>query len=264
TCDILVSPKKKGSVNIPGVCGIVDGSVIPGYYGIEAGQSAVGDIFLWVVEKIAPDRYGKNTDAKFINLDKEASKQKPGEHGLLALDWNHGNRTILVDVRLSGLIVGQTLHTELHEIYRALIEATAFGALTIINRIQEYSIIIKDIVNCGGLAAKSPFLMQTYADILGRPMKVSRSDQTPALGAAVFGAVAAGKEKSGYQAVEEAQDKMTGVKKVYHPNSEHHKVYKKIYPLYKKLHDAFGTKEWKGNLYHVMKDLIALREAQRS
>ncbi len=264
TCDILVSPRKKGSVNIPGVCGIVDGSVIPGYYGIEAGQSAVGDIFLWFVEKIAPDRYGKNTDEKFINLDKQAFRQKPGEHGLLALDWNHGNRTILVDVRLSGLIVGQTLHTEPHEIYRALIEATAFGALNIINRIQEYSITIKDVVNCGGLAAKSPFLMQTYADILGRPMKVSRSDQTPALGAAVFGAVAAGKEKSGYQSVEEAQDKMTGVKKVYHPNSKHHEVYKKIYPLYKKLHDAFGTKEWKGNLYHVMKDLIALREAQRS
>ncbi|MFW6140035.1 MAG: ribulokinase [Acidobacteriota bacterium] len=263
TCDILVSAKQKGSVNIPGVCGVVNGSVIPGYYGIEAGQSAVGDIFLWFVEKIVPDRYGKNVDEKFINLEKEASKQKPGEHGLLALDWNHGNRTILVDVRLSGLLLGQTLHTEPHEIYRALIEATAFGALAIINRIQEYNISIKEIVNCGGLAAKRPFLMQTYADILGRPMKVSRSDQTPALGAALFGAVAAGKEKSGYQNVEEAQDKMTGVKKVYHPHPEHHEIYHKIYVLYKNLHDAFGTKEWRGTLYHVMKDLIALREAQR-
>jgi len=263
TCDIMVHAKQKGTINIPGVCGIVDGSVVPGYYGIEAGQSAVGDIFLWFVEKIAPDRYGRTVDKKFMNLDKEASEQKPGEHGLLALDWNHGNRTVLVDVRLSGLLVGQSLHTEPHDIYRALIEATAFGALTIINRIQEYGVSIKDIVNCGGLAAKSPFLMQTYADILGRPMKVSRSDQTPALGAALFGAVAAGEEESGYRTVEEAQNKMTSVKKVYQPDLDHHDIYKKIYSLYKKLHDAFGTKEWRGNLYNVMKDLIALRERQR-
>ncbi len=263
TCDILVHPKERGSLNIPGVCGIVDSSVLPGYYGIEAGQSAVGDIFLWFVEKLAPDRYGKTVDEKFKGLEKEASKQKPGEHGLVALDWNHGNRTILVDVRLSGLLVGQTLHTEPHEIYRALIEATAFGALTIINRIQEYGVSIKDIVNCGGLAAKSPFLMQTYADILGRPMKVSRSDQTPALGAAIFGAVASGEEKSGYKNVEQAQKKMTGVKKVYHPNPEHHEVYKKMFAVYKTLHDSFGTKEWTGNLFDVMKDLIELRETQR-
>jgi L-ribulokinase len=263
TCDILVSPKKKGPISIPGVCGIVDGSVIPGYYGIEAGQSAVGDIFLWYVEKLAPDRYGKTVDEKFKNLEAEALKQKPGEHGLLALDWNNGNRTILVDVRLNGLLIGQTLHTEPHEIYRALVEATAFGALTIINRIQEYGVSINEIINCGGLAAKSPFLMQVYADILGRPMKVSRSDQTPALGAALFGAVAAGAEKSGYKSVEEAQKKMTGVKKITNPDPRHHKIYQKMYTLYKKLHDAFGTKEWTGNLYNVMKDLIDLREKQR-
>ncbi|HHF51346.1 MAG TPA: hypothetical protein ENL46_01490, partial [Candidatus Aminicenantes bacterium] len=263
TCDILVSAKEKGPINIPGVCGIVDGSVIPGYYGIEAGQSAVGDIFLWYVEKLVPDRYGKTVDEKFKNLESEALKQRPGEHGLLALDWNNGNRTILADVRLNGLLIGQTLHTEPHEIYRALIEATAFGALTIINRIQEYGVSIKEIINCGGLAAKSPFLMQVYADILGRPMKVSRSDQTPALGAALFGAVAAGEEKSGYKSIEEAQKKMTGVKKITNPNPKHHEIYQKMYALYKKLHDAFGTKEWTGSLYNVMKDLIDLRETQR-
>jgi L-ribulokinase len=263
TCDILVSAKEKGPINIPGVCGIVDGSVIPGYYGIEAGQSAVGDIFWWYVEKLVPDRYGKTIDEKFKNLEAETLKQKPGEHGLIALDWNNGNRTILVDVRLNGLLIGQTLHTEPHEIYRALIEATAFGALTIINRIQEYNVTIKEIINCGGLAAKSPFLMQVYADILGRPMKVSRSDQTPALGAALFGAVAAGAEKSGYTSVEEAQKKMTGISKVTDPDPGCHEVYQKMYALYKKLHDAFGTKEWKGSLYNVMKDLINLREAQR-
>jgi L-ribulokinase len=165
TCDIMVSPHETKLSDIPGVCGIVDGSVMPDYFGIEAGQSAVGDIFLWFVNNLVPEKYGKTVDEKFENLTIEAEKQKVGEHGLLALDWNNGNRTILVDVRLSGLLLGQTLHTKPHEIYRALIEATAFGALTIINRIEEYGVQVKEIVNCGGLASKSPFLMQIYADI---------------------------------------------------------------------------------------------------
>lgn len=264
TCDIMVSPKHKGFADIPGVCGIVDGSVLPGYYGIEAGQSAVGDIFLWFVNHLVPVKYGKSSDDKFMNLEIEASKQKPGEHGLLALDWNNGNRTILVDVRLSGLIIGQTLHTQAHEIYRALIEATAFGALTIIDRIREYGVSVEEIVNCGGLASKNPFLMQTYADIIDRPMKVSRSDQTPALGAAIFGAVAAGKELSGYSTVEEAQAVMTGTKEVfYKPRGESRRVYRELFRLYSQLHDAFGTSAWSGALHNVMKDLISIRERQR-
>ncbi len=263
TCDIMVSPKDTGLADIPGVCGIVDGSVLPGYYGIEAGQSAVGDIFLWFVHHLVPDKYGKTVEERFKNLETAASRQKPGEHGLVALDWNNGNRTILVDVRLSGLLIGQTLHTEAHEIYRALIEATAFGALTIINRIEEYGVAVRDIVNCGGLAIKNPFLMQIYADITGRPMKVSRSEQTCALGAAIFGAVAAGKESSGFSSVEEAQNAMTGTKEVFEPNMENHKVNQEMFQLYTQLHDAFGRKEWSGTLCHVMKALIALRERQR-
>jgi L-ribulokinase len=263
TCDIMVSPKHKGFADIPGVCGIVDGSVLPGYYGIEAGQSAVGDIFLWFVNHLVPDKYGKSIDEKFKNLEVEASKQRPGEHGLLALDWNNGNRTILVDVRLSGLIIGQTLHTQAHEIYRALIEATAFGALTIINRIREYGVAVEEIVNCGGLASKNPFLMQIYADIIGRPMKVSRSDQTPALGAAIFGAVAAGKELSGYARVEEAQQVMTGTKETYEPIGEYRHIYRELFKLYSQLHDAFGTSAWSGALHNVMKDLISIRQRQR-
>ena len=263
TCDIMVSPRQAGLADIPGVCGIVDGSVLPDYYGIEAGQSAVGDIFLWFVNHLVPEKYGRTPDEKFKNLEVEAAKQKPGEHGLLALDWNNGNRTILVDVRLSGLILGQTLHTEPHEMYRALIEATAFGALTIVKRIEEYGADVSEIVNCGGLASKNPFLMQIYADILGRPMKVSRSDQTPALGAAIFGAVAAGPEASGYASVEEAQAAMTGIREVYEPDMESHAVYTEMYGLYRTLHDAFGTPDWTGSLFHVMKDLIALRERQR-
>jgi L-ribulokinase len=263
TCDIMVSPKHKGFEDIPGVCGIVDGSVLPGYFGIEAGQSAVGDIFLWFVSSLVPESYGKTAEEIFRKLEPEASKQKPGEHGLLCLDWNNGNRTILVDVRLSGLIIGQTLHTKAPEIYRALIESTAFGALTIINRIEEYGVTVNEIVNCGGLASKNPFLMQVYADIIGRPMKVSRSDQAPALGAAIFGAVAAGKQLSGFSCIEEAQRIMTGIKEVYEPNEKHKEVYQELYRLYRQLHDAFGTRQWSGSLYNVMKDLIAIREKQR-
>jgi L-ribulokinase len=260
TCDMMVRPNREALADIPGVCGIVDGSVLPGYFGIEAGQSAVGDIFLWFVNHLVPDSYGKSLDEKFVNLDKAAAAQKPGGHGLLALDWNNGNRTILVDVRLSGLLLGQTLHTEAHEIYRALVEATAFGALTIIRRIEEYGVPVKEIVNCGGLAVKSPFLMQVYADITGRPMKVSRSDQTCALGASLFGAVAAG----AFPDVAAAQQAMCGVRaRVYTPDPANHEVYGQIYHLYRRLHDAFGTQDWSGQLNGVMKQLIAIREKQR-
>jgi L-ribulokinase len=166
-------------------------------------------------------------------------------------------------VRLSGLLLGQTLHSEAHEIFRALIEATAYGALTIINRIAEYGVPVSEVVNCGGLAAKMPLLMQIYADVTGRPMKISRSDQTPALGAAIFGAIAAGKENSGYESIEQAQQAMTGIKEVYNPIPENHEIYKELYALYRQLHDAFGTQQWSGKLFNVMKDLLVIRDKQR-
>ena len=264
TCDVMVWPNKEKLADIPGVCGIVDGSVMGGYFGIEAGQSAVGDIFLWFVNNLVPDSYGKSPDEKFETLGRLASELKPGESGLLALDWNNGNRTILVDVRLSGLILGQTLHTQPHEMYRALIEGTAYGALAIIDRIAENGVEIEEVVNCGGLAAKNALLMQIYADITGRPMKISRSEQTPALGAGIFAAVAAGKSSGGYENVEEAQKYMTGTDKSYEPIEENHQVYKKLYTLYKQLHDAFGTKEWQGGMYNVMKDLLEIRDKVRA
>ncbi|MFA7421239.1 MAG: ribulokinase [Melioribacteraceae bacterium] len=263
TCDIMISPNGKKLNDIPGVCGIVDGSVMNNYFGIEAGQSAVGDIFLWFVNNLVPESYGKTQEEKFKNLESEASKLKPGETGLLALDWNNGNRTILVDVRLGGLLLGQTLHTQPHEIYRALIEATAFGALAIIDRIEEYGVPIKEVVNCGGLASKNPLLMQIYADIANRPMKISSSDQTPALGAAMFSAVAAGKNYGGYDSVEEAQKYMTGTGNVFNPILENVDVYKKLYKLYKQMHDGFGTKDWNGNMYNVMKELLDIRDEVR-
>ncbi len=252
TCDMMVVPVGQPLADVPGLCGIVNGSILPGYYGLEAGQSAVGDIFNWWVNYIQP--MGRKLSHKA--LDDAARKIKPGESGLLALDWNNGNRTILVDQRLTGLLVGQTLYTTPAEVYRALIEATAFGALTIINRFEEYGVKVDQIVNCGGIADKSPITMQIYADVTGRPMKISRSGQTCALGAAVAGAVVGG----AYPDYASAQRAMTGLKpRVFKPNPKAHETYKELYTLYRKLHDAFGTIEWTGNLHDVMKQLLDIR-----
>jgi L-ribulokinase len=174
----------------------------------------------------------------------------------LALDWNNGNRTILVDPLLSGMLVGQTLQTTAPEIYRALVEATAFGALTIINRFEEYGVKVAEVVNCGGIAEKNPFVMQIYADVCNRPMKISRSAQTCALGAAIFGAVVGG----AYPDVQHAQAKMTGVKKqVFRPAADRAAVYAELYTLYKELHDAFGLAGQREGLDRVMKKLISIR-----
>jgi L-ribulokinase len=259
TCDITVSPTDRELADIPGLCGIVDGSVLPGHFGIEAGQSAVGDIFLWFVNHLVPESYGASPEEKFTNMEKAISQERPGGSGLLALDWNNGNRTVLVDSRLSGLLLGQTLHTQAHEIYRAYIEATAFGALTIIRRMEEYGISINEVITTGGLAVKNASLMQIYADILGRPLKVAASDQTCALGAALFGAAASGKVE-----LSEVQQKCAKVRDIaYHPLPENQEVYARLYVLYLELHDAFGTEKWNGQLNHVMKKLIEIREAQR-
>jgi L-ribulokinase len=257
TCDIAISPNNRKLADVPGLCGIVDGSVLPGYLGLEAGQSAVGDIFNWWVNYIQP---GGKTPLLHRELDAAALRLKPGESGLLALDWNNGNRTILVDQRLTGLLIGQTLYTTPVEIYRALIEATAFGALTIINRFEEYGVKIRQVVNCGGIAEKSAITMQIYADVTGRPMKISRSAQTCALGSAIAAAVVSGAHNN-YAA---AQKAMTGLKpKVFRPDPKSHAVYKELFALYKQLHDAFGTKEWNGNLHGVMKQLIDIRNQVR-
>lgn len=249
TCDMTVWPSNKPLQDIPGICGIVDGSILPGYYGLEAGQSAVGDIFDWYTRLV-----GKSHE----ELTRGANKLKPGQSGLLALDWNNGNRTILVDQRLTGLLVGQTLHTKPEEIYRALIEATAFGALTIINRFEEYGVKIDEVINCGGIAEKNPLLMQIYADVTGREMKISRSAQSCALGAAIAGAVVAGKEAGGYDNFADAQTGMCGIKDtIYKPTVENQRVYQQLYNLYKQLHDTFGD----GHAFNhnVMKDLLRIK-----
>ncbi|TWT87407.1 Ribulokinase [Pseudobythopirellula maris] len=259
TCDCLPAPLSKKLPDVPGLCGVVPESIMPGQYGLEAGQSAVGDIFNWFVKNLSPAVYG-NDGAAHAKLTVDAARLAPGESGLISLDWNNGNRTILVDPLLTGLLVGQTLHTTAAEIYRALVEATAFGALTIIKRFEEYGVAVDEVVNCGGIAEKNPMVMQIYADVCNRPMKISRSAQTCALGAAIFGAVAAGEHDS----VESAQQAMTGFKDtVYEPIPENVAVYERLYTIYRTLHDAFGTKEWSGSLHHVMKDLISLRTEAR-
>ncbi len=256
TCDMMVVPVGQDLADVPGLCGIVNGSILPSFYGLEAGQSAVGDIFNWFVNYIQPGGKAGTHEALTVG----AARLKPGESGLLALDWNNGNRTILVDQRLTGLLLGQTLYTTPAEIYRALIEATAFGALTIINRFEEYGVKVEQIINCGGIAEKNPVVMQIYADVTGRPMKVSRSAQTCALGAAIAGAVVAGDHKD----YASAQKAMTGLKpRIFKPNPKAHAVYQQLYPLYRKLHDALGTTEWNGNLSDVMKKLIEVRSQAR-
>jgi L-ribulokinase len=261
TCDMMVSPMGDKLADIPGLCGIVPGSILPGFYGLEAGQSAVGDIFNWFVNYVQPQGAKNGTHEA---LSAAANRLAPGESGLLALDWNNGNRTILVDQRLTGLLLGQTLYTTPAEIYRALIEATAFGALTIINRFEEYGVKVEQIVNCGGIAEKNPLVMQIYADVTGRPIKISRSAQTCALGAAIAGAVVAGKQAGGHDNFADAQKVMTGLKsRVFSPRSQAHSVYKRLYTLYRKLHDAFGTPQPNGSLYGVMKELIEIRNEAR-
>jgi L-ribulokinase len=261
TCDMMVAPLGEKLPDVPGLCGIVPGSILPGYYGLEAGQSAVGDIFNWFVNYLQP--HGKKGTHE--TLSAEAARLAAGESGLLALDWNNGNRTILVDQRLTGLLLGQTLYTTPAEIYRALVEATAFGALTIINRFEEYGVKVEQIVNCGGIAEKNPLVMQIYADVTGRPIKISRSAQTCALGAAIAGAVVAGKKAGGFDNYAEAQVAMTGLKpKVFQPAPKAHAVYQKLYGLYRKLHDSFGTEQPNGSLYPVMKELIQIRNEARA
>jgi len=256
TCDITVADQDLADV--PGLCGQVTSSVVPGLLGIEAGQSAVGDIFLWLVNHIVPDSYGADIDEKFATMGEKIETLTPGETGLLALDWNNGNRTVLTDVRLSGLLLGQTLHTEAHEIYRAYIEATAFGAYTIILRMEEYGVEVNEVVNIGGLSLKNPVLMQIYADVIGKPMRVSSVDQTCAMGAAILSAVSAG-----YADLETLQKRSVKyLDVIYQPIPENQAIYKRLYKLYRELHDSFGA-DSNGNLAHVMKELMDIRDQQR-
>ena len=256
TCDCAIAPADSALPNIPGICGIVNGSIVPGYFGIEAGQSAVGDILKWWVETVC-----RGGDALHAELSAEAARLQPGESGLVALDWNNGNRTILVDPRLTGLLIGQTLHTTRAEIYRTLIEGTAFGARAIIERIRDYGVPIDRVVCCGGIAEKNDLFMQIYADVIGQPMLIAGSPQTPALGAALSAAVTAGASAGGYDDWNEAQQRMTTLKtKRFEPDRAAHAVYDELYAIYHELHDAFGgVAGARADAGSLMKRLLAVK-----
>ena len=256
TCDCAVVSVEKPIADIPGICGIVKGAILPGFFGIEAGQSAVGDIFKWWVEVVLG-----GDAALHAELTAQAAKQRPGQAGLLALDWNNGNRTILVDQRLTGLLLGQDLYTTRADIYRALIEATAFGARAIIERIQEYGVSTDQVVCTGGIAEKNPLLMQIYADVTGCVMQVAGSSQTCALGSAIAAAVLAGAHPD-FAAAEAA---MTSLRpESYQPVAENRAVYDELYALYRGLHDSFGGLTKSADLSHVMKGLLDIKYAQRA
>lgn len=241
-CHLLLGEEER---EVEGMCGVVEDGMIPGYYGYEAGQSAVGDIFEWFVEECVPayarreaEEAGENIH---VYLTRKASELKPGQSGLLALDWWNGNRSVLVDTNLTGTMLGLTLLTKPWEMYRALLEATAFGTRKIIEAFHTNGVNVDELYACGGLPQKNKLLMQIYADVTNREIKIAASKQTPALGSAMFGAVAAGSAKGGYDSIVDAAKKMARVREeTFKPNAEHVAVYNRLYEEYVALHDYYG------------------------
>ena len=254
-CHMLLGREER---MVEGMCGVVEDGIIPGLFGFEAGQSGVGDIFAWFVKHCVPEDYQQEALGRHVDLhqllEEKASSQRPGEHGLLALDWWNGNRSVLVDVDLSGLLVGATLATKPEDIYRALIEATAFGTRVIIEAFEQNAVNVNELVACGGLPEKNRMLMQIYADVTGRNIKISASKQTPALGSAMFGAVAAGTRAGGYDTIFEAARHMARLKdKEYRPIPDNRKIYDRLFAEYLRLHDYFGRGE--NNVMKVLKQI---------
>ncbi|WP_332696452.1 ribulokinase [Halalkalibacter lacteus] len=257
SCHILLSDKEQ---HVPGICGVVEDGVIPGFFGYEAGQNCVGDTFGWFVDHCVSNEYYENAKEENISihdyLTKKAEQLKAGENALIALDWWNGNRSTLVDVNLTGLIIGLTLQTKPEEIYRALIEATAYGTRKIIETFRENDVPVNEFYASGGIAQKNSLAMQIYADVINMPVKIGGASQGPALSSAIFGAVAAGSSRGGYDDISEASTAMGTIdEKVYYPNSENAEVYDLLYEEYSKLYDYFGT-----GPNNVMKKLKALKK----
>ena len=247
TCHLLMSERK---VEAEGICGVVEDGVAPGYWGYEAGQSGVGDLFAWYVNHACPGT--SEAGALHKELSAAAGKLRPGQSGLLALDWWNGNRSILVNAELTGLLLGLTIHTRPHEVYRALIEATAFGTRKIIDAFTSKGVSIRNIVASGGLAQKNTVLMQIYADVLQRRIDIAAAEQTSALGAAMWASVAAGL----YPDIHAAAQKMVRVPRAtFNPEKRHKKVYDQLYAEYSRLHDFFGrdTQSPVHKLRHIQK-----------
>jgi L-ribulokinase len=256
-CHMVLGTQER---TVEGICGYVEDGIIPGFFGYEAGQSAVGDIFAWFVDHAVPPVYHAAAKKRQVDLHKmlelEAAKLKPGESGLLALDWWNGNRSVLVDVDLTGMLLGATLATRAPEIYRALIEATAFGTRVIVEAFEKNGVPVNEFVTCGGLPEKNNLLMQIYADVTGRELKVTASTQTSALGSAMFGAVAAGRAAGGYDSIFEAAPRMARLKKEsFKPIPANQKVYDRLYAEYVRLYDYFGRGE--NNVMKTLKKIKA-------
>lgn len=258
-CHMVMENKK---MLVEGMCGVVEDGILSGFYGYEAGQSAVGDIFAWFVNNCVLAEYADEARRREVDihslLSEKAAMLKPGESGLLALDWWNGNRSVLVDADLTGLLLGCTLNTKPEEIYRALIEATGFGTNKIIKSFEDKGMRIDELYGCGGLP-KNKLLMQIYADITGKEIKVAESAQTSALGSAMFGAVAAGSQRGGYDNITEAALSMARVKdEIFKPDPNSHRVYQKLFAEYEILHDYFGrgANDCMKRLKRIMADVI--------
>jgi len=256
-CHLLLGEEER---EVEGMCGVVEDGIIPGYLGYEAGQSAVGDIFAWFVDECVPAYVQEAAKAEGVNvhawLEQRAAAYKPGEIGLVALDWWNGNRSVLVDTELSGLFLGLTLSTKPEAMYRALLEATAFGTRKIVDAFHSNGVPVEELYACGGLPQKNRLLMQIYADVTNREIKVADSKQTPALGAAMFGAVAAGAAQGGYDNIVDAAKRMARVREeTFKPIPDNVAVYEKLYQEYNALHDYFGR-----GANDVMKRLKAIRD----
>jgi L-ribulokinase len=249
---------------VPGMCGYVEDGIEPGFFGYEAGQSCVGDHFAWFVENAAPAAYVSEAQRRGIDihrlLEEKAAGLKPAESGLVVLDWWNGNRSVLVDVDLTGMLVGATLATRAEEIYRALIEATAYGTRIIIETFQSHGVPVHEIVATGGLPDRNKLLMQIYADVTGRPIHIAGTHQGGALGSAMHGAVAAGQAAGGYDTIFEACKRMASLRdEAYQPIPEHKQIYDQLYAEYVTLHDYFGR-----GSNDVMKRLKDLKARVRS
>ena len=257
TCHMMLGKKE---VQVKGICGVVEDGIMPGFFGYEAGQGCVGDHFQWFIDNCLPASYYDEAKAQGINihklLRKKCESKKPGESGLVALDWWNGNRSVLVDTELTGMILGMTLQTKAEDIYRALIEATAYGTRMIIETFRDQGVPVDTFYAAGGISQKDPMTMQIYADVIKMPIKIAGSAQGGALGSAIFGAVAAGAENGGYDDVYQAAETMGKVKDtVYYPNPENSAVYDKLFAEYKLLHDYFGRGE--NNVMKRLKKLAA-------
>ncbi|KAA6448662.1 ribulokinase [Bacillus swezeyi] len=258
TCHVLLGEDIR---MVPGMCGVVENGILPGYVGYEAGQSCVGDHFHWMIKHLVPEAYMREAEAEGISiyelLSRKADSLRIGESGLLALDWWNGNRSTLVDADLTGMMLGMTLATKPEDIYRALVEATAYGTRMIIETFRQSGVPIEELYAAGGIAEKNPFIMQIYADVTNMEIKISGSPQAPALGSAIFGALAAGSQNGGYDHIEEAVRHMGKVKDyTYKPIPENVTLYDQLYADYRELYMYFGKQN------DVMKRLKKLKNIQ--